>query len=110
MRKIFPVALNTVPIFIMLGLIPIVQNDYFLTAIYILIIAIALAIRYERNDVVALIFGLLAMTLSEYGFISTGVETFRRNSLWGLMPLWLPLLWTYGFVTIKRSVTIINDK
>jgi len=36
------------------------------------------------------------------------VETFVRNSLFGLMPLWLPFLWGYGFVAIKRGIKILE--
>ena len=55
-----------------------------------------------------LVFGFFAMIASEYLFISTGVEKFERNSLLGLMPLWLPFLWAYGFVAIKRAISILG--
>ncbi len=45
---------------------------------------------------------------SEYFFISTGVETFIRNSLFGVMPLWLPILWGYGFIAIRRGVEALT--
>ena len=48
------------------------------------------------------------MIISEAIFISTGVETFIRNSLFGLMPLWLPFLWGYCFVAMKRAIKILN--
>ncbi len=92
----------------MIGLIPLVLNDYYLAGIYILIAIAALAIRRERNDLVAYLFGLIIITISEYFFISTGVETFARNSLFGVMPLWLPFLWAYAFVVIKRSLRILS--
>jgi hypothetical protein len=50
------------------------------------------------------------MIVSEYLFIKTGVETFNRTTLFGLMPLWLPFLWAYGFVAIKRSTEILSKK
>lgn len=56
---------------------------------------------------VALVFGFVVITFFEYIFVSTGVETFVRNSLFGIIPLWLPFLWAYGFVAIKRSVTLL---
>lgn len=92
----------------MIGLIPIIQNDYILTLVDIGIIIASLAIKKYKNDLIVLIFGFCIMIASEYLFISTGVETFNRNSLLGLMPLWLPFLWGYGFVAIKRSVKIID--
>ena len=49
------------------------------------------------------------MIVSEYLFISTGVETFNRNSLFGLMPLWLPFLWGYAFVVMKRVIVVLDN-
>jgi len=66
-------------------------------------------IHRSKNDFLVMIFGFVIMIVSEYIFISTGVETFNRNSLFGIMPLWLPFLWSYGFVAIKRSVEILNS-
>ena len=91
----------------MIGLIPFVQNDYVLALLYVGIIIVALALKRAPNDLLILAFGFVAMTASEYLFISTGVEMFNRNTLFGLMPLWLPFLWGYGFVAIKRSLEIL---
>lgn len=93
----------------MIGLIPIISNDYILTGIYTLIIVIALLIKKNNNDLLVLVFGFFIMIIFEYLFVSTGVETFQRNSLFGLMPLWLPLLWAYGFVAIKRSIEVLSQ-
>ena len=108
-KKIFEIALNSLPILVMIGLIPIVSDDYVLTLIYIFIITLAFFIKKQKNDIVILIFGFFIMTVSEYLFVSTGVEVFIRNSLFGLMPLWLPFLWAYGFVVIKRAVNILDE-
>ncbi len=92
----------------MIGLIPLIENDYLLTLVYILIISVSLKlINAKRKDYIVLVFGFFIMIISEYIFISTGVETFTRNSLFGIMPLWLPFLWSYGFVAIKRSSEIL---
>ena len=63
----------------------------------------------EKNDLTIYISGFFFMFLSEIFFISTGVETFERNSLFGIMPLWLPFLWAYGFIVIRRAVHIIES-
>lgn len=102
MNKLYKIALDILPVIIMIGLIPLVKNDFILTAIYILIIAAALALNREKKDFIVLVVGFIAMTISEYFFILTGVETFTRISFLGVMPLWLPFLWAYGFVAIKR--------
>lgn len=109
MQKSLRIFLNALPVLAMVGLIPLIRDDFFLAGIYIAIIAAAFAARRERNDGIVFIFGLFAMTLSEYLFISTGVETFERHSLFGLMPIWLPLLWAYGFVAIKRAARILDS-
>ena len=95
------------PIFFMIGLIPLVQNDFVLAAIYLAIIAVS-SLRYHRHDLTFLIVGCIALFVSEYLFISTGVETFERRSLLGVMPVWLPLLWAYVFVAIKRGVLVFE--
>ncbi|OHA24369.1 MAG: hypothetical protein A3H57_03515 [Candidatus Taylorbacteria bacterium RIFCSPLOWO2_02_FULL_43_11] len=86
----------------------IVPNDYLLTTIYIVIIVIAFLFKKEKNDLLVLTFGFFIMIVSESLFISTGVETFNRVTLFGLMPLWLPILWAYGFVAVKRSVLMLS--
>lgn len=92
----------------MIGLIPIIENDYVLTVFYVLIIFLSFKIKKEKGDMFIFLFGFCAMILSEMVFISTGVETFVRNTLFGLMPIWLPFLWGYGFVAIKRGLKILE--
>jgi hypothetical protein len=108
MKKTFAIFLNTIPILLMIGMIPVVTNDYLLAFLYVVIIAIAFVFKKEKNEMLVFVFGFLFMIASEYLFVSTGVETFTRNSLFGLMPIWLPFLWGYGFVAIKRAGEILD--
>jgi len=108
-RKVKNIFFNSVPVIFMIGSIPIIKNDYLLAVVYILIIAIALKIKKERNDFLFLVFGFFVMIVSEAFFISTRVETFNRNSLFGLMPIWLPILWAYVFVAMKRAIKTIEE-
>ncbi len=101
----------SLPILIMIGIIPLVTNDYILTLIYIAIITALFMYKKEKKiDMIIFAFGFCVMILFEYIFISTGVETFIRNSLFGVMPLWLPFLWGYGFVAIKTGIKILESK
>ncbi len=50
------------------------------------------------------------MAVFEAPFISIGVETFQRNSLLSLMPLWLPFFGGYAFVAMRRAVVIQDRK
>jgi hypothetical protein len=97
------------PIILMIGLIPMVRNDYLLAAIYIIIIIVSFVIKYDRKDLIFLLAGSVLLTLSEYLFISTGVEVFNRQTLLFGMPIWLPVLWGYAFVVIRRGIVIIDD-
>lgn len=108
-HKTLKIIREAIPTLIMIGLIPLIKNDYILTTAYIIIIAVALTLKREKNDHVFLVSGFIIMIISESIFISTGVETFTRNSLFGLMPLWLPFLWAYAFVAMKRSLKIIEQ-
>jgi hypothetical protein len=108
MRKIGLILLNALPIIVMIGLISLIANDYLLTVLDIVVIGISFAFKREKDEWLILIAGFIIMIISEYLFVSTGVETFKRNTLFGLMPLWLPFLWAYGFVAIKRCVQIIE--
>ena len=92
----------------MIGCIPFIHNDYVLTLIYVGIILVSLVVKYEKNDIAIMVFAICIMIISEYMFVSTGVEIFIRKTLFGVMPLWLPVLWAYGFVAIKRSVLILD--
>ena len=110
MKKTTGIFLNSIPVLLMISLIPFIQKDYLLALTYIIIIGISFAIKYTKNDYMVMVFGFFIMMISEYLFISTGVETFVRNSLFGIMPVWLPLLWAYGFVAIRRSKEILDKQ
>ncbi len=99
---------NSIPILLMVWLIPYITNDYFLTLFYILIILFSFWLHRNKNDFLIFFLGFILMIFFEYIFIKTGVETFVRNSLLGVMPLWLPFLWGYGFIVIARSVKILE--
>lgn len=107
LKKLFYIFLYANTIIAMIVLIPFIANDYLLSALYALCIYVLLKFKPESYDITALLVGLIGITIIEYIFVSTGVETFVRNSLFGIMPLWLPLLWAYAFVVIKRSMRML---
>lgn len=107
MRKPSLILVEVFPVLIMIWLIPVVPNDYLLTLMYIGLIDLFLRIKKERKDALILALGFCIMIVAETLFVLTGVETFTRNSLFGIMPLWLPFLWGYSFVAIKRVIMII---
>ncbi len=108
MSKSTAIFLNCLPIIVMMALIHFVKNEFALTGLYVIIILISFAIHREKNEKDVFLFGFLIMTIFEFFFIRTGVETFTQHSLFNVMPLWLPFLWAYCFVAIKRAVLIID--
>lgn len=96
------VTFNLFPLFLMILLILFVKNDYFLTIIYISIIGVAFALHYKKKEWVILVGGMILSIFLEYILVSIGTEAFHRNSLFGIMPLWLPFLWGYSLVVMKR--------
>ncbi len=110
MHQLKRIILACIPVLAMIVLIPLVANDYLLSLLYILIIVLAFMLNPRKHDRTAFFMGLTLMTLAEYLFIRTGVETFARQTLFGVMPLWLPLLWAYGFVAMKHIAQIISRK
>ena len=108
MNRILKILIEASPIIIMIALIPFVKNDYLLTGVYAIIITLLFIFRYEKKDYFFLIFGFIMMLVFESFFVSVGVETFNRNSLFGVMPIWLPILWAYAFVAIKRGIRILK--
>jgi hypothetical protein len=107
-NKIINIFINMTPVLLMIWLILFIQNDYILTATDIGIIIFAFLVRKEKGEILVFFLGFFMMILSEATFVSTGVETFVRNTLFGLMPLWLPFLWGYSFVVIKRGLKILE--
>ena len=107
--KIKQIILELVPVVVMILFIPIIQNDYVLLLVYGIMITGLFLIKYVKLDWLFFTFALIAMTASETLFVSTGVEVFKRNSLFGLMPIWLPVLWAYAFVVMRRVVKILEN-
>lgn len=102
------ISIESLPVIAMILLIPLIRNDYLLALVYLIVIVIAFIVKYEKKEVIFFLFGFFIMIISEYFFISTGVEIFVRKSLFGSMPFWLPILWGYGFVAIKRAIKILE--
>ncbi|OGM96603.1 MAG: hypothetical protein A3B86_00620 [Candidatus Yanofskybacteria bacterium RIFCSPHIGHO2_02_FULL_38_22b] len=108
MNKIYKIFLNSIPILVMVGLIPLISNDFLLTAAFGLVVVVSFLKKREPKESLIFVAGFLLMVFFEYIFILTGVEVFYRNSLFGVMPIWLPLLWAYGFVAMSRIVKILD--
>jgi len=108
LAKLGSIFLYLIPIILMIGLIPFIKNDYLLAAIFASCILALLSYKREKHDVLVLCLGFVLMTFFEYVFVSTGEETFARETFLGVMPLWLPFLWGYSIVSMKRCLRILD--
>ncbi len=108
MKKIYKIFLIAVPVLVMMGMIPLIKNHYLLSVAFVVISAISLLVNSRPKELSVFIIGFFLMTFFEYIFVMTGVEVFYRNTLFGVMPIWLPLLWAYGFVAMDRAVKVLD--
>src|SRR3989344_9586484 len=102
--------LEFLPLLIMIALIPVIKNDWLLVAIYAVLITTLFLVKLEKNELAIFVSAAIILTLFELLFVSTGVETFQRDSLFGIIPLWLPLLWGYAMVAAKRFILYLNSR
>ena len=65
MRKLGYIALNFVPIVVMIALIPIIKNDHLLAVVYLIIVAVSLFIKRDEKDFLVFFLGLVMLTISE---------------------------------------------
>lgn len=91
----------------MILFVPFIKNDYVLTVIYLVFIIAALIGKRDKADYILIAVGFFGLMLGEYLFIRMGVETFNRNTLFGVMPFWLPFLWAFIFLSMKRAFWLV---
>lgn len=108
--KVKRIGLYALSVLVLIAAVPLVTNDILLLSLYFIAAAILIVLTHERNDYAAYFIGLIGISVAEFFFIQTGVETFSRAGLLGMMPVWLPFLWAYSFVVIKRSLKILDKK
>lgn len=105
----FSLLLYTLPLFGMISLIPLLEHEVGITLCYTLVaVSYFILHKWKKLDLIVYTLGFIAMTLFETIFLLTHVEIFTQRGLFGIMPLWLPFLWAYGFLVIKDSLAVIT--
>ena len=84
MRKAGKIFIQALPILLMIALIPYVENDYLLTAIYAGIILVALFLKRTHHDILIFCVGFVGMIVSEYFFVLSGYHSSGGTVLWSL--------------------------
>jgi len=96
-------------ILLMVALIPYITSDFGLGMIYISVAAATFLLGKDKKEVLFFVLGFVLLTFAEVWFVATGVETFNRDTLFLGIPLWLPILWGYAFMMIRRGIHALDD-
>lgn len=101
------IIVEILPLFFALGVLLLIGNELLMTAVIIAIVLISFKIQYKKNEWKLFFIGLiLGLSFELFGDAIYKLQTWQQTSLFGL-PLWLPVLWGYGFVIIRRIGNII---
>ncbi len=84
------------------------QNEIFLTGIMVLV-SVALLPSYEKGEVYLYLAGLLGGVFIEVGLGQINRLQHWENASFFGVPYWLPLVWGFGFVLIRRIGNLIID-
>ena len=86
------------------------QKEIYITAGIMLLIGLSFAIRYYHNEWKVLLFGIVLGFVFEIGGdLIYKAQYWENASLFGI-PIWLPLMWGYGFIFIRRIGNILTKK
>ena len=98
------------PLIIGLVFLWFVQNEIIIFIALSIVIGITFKISYQKNEFKWLIIGIIIGILLEIGgdyFYKLQIWT--SGSFFGI-PIWLPILWGYVFVIVRRIGNIVVKK
>ena len=110
MNKIAKVFIETLPIlFGILFSYLFWQNSFLLFAIYIILSVVLILWRGDNSEFTIFIYGIIIGGLVEViGTQVSGYQSFAEPDFLGI-PIWLPIVWGYGFVAMKRIGIILKS-
>lgn len=107
MKKTLEIIKEFIPILIGFIAIWIIRQEIIISIILILILLLTFKIKYNKNEIYLFIFGIITGFVIEVGSdLIYKLQYWENGSLFGI-PIWLPLLWGYGFIFIRRIGNII---
>ncbi|MBI2665201.1 hypothetical protein HYX12_01100 [Candidatus Woesearchaeota archaeon] len=96
-----------IPLFLVLAIFLITQNEVYVTLGIIILIGASFSIKYYQKEWKVLLFGIVLGFLFEMGGdLVYKAQYWESASLFGI-PMWLPLMWGYGFIFIRRIGNIL---
>lgn len=110
LKTIFAISTETLPLLIAAGITYFFhENSILLTFIYLALIGILLFIKYKPGDLFSLCYGaVLGFAIEVFETNITRIHTFAHADFLG-MPMWMPIVWGYGFMLMKRIGIIIYE-
>lgn len=85
-----------------------INNEMFLTILSI-VFSVVLLLRREPGEVLLFFVGFATGLIIEVGLgMVTRTQHWENASLFGV-PYWLPVIWGYGFVVMRRIGNLIVD-
>lgn len=96
------IIIQLIPLFLMLVIFLITQKEMFVSLGVVLLIGMTLLIHYEKNEWKVIILGIIIGLAFEIGGdLIYKAQYWKNGSFFGI-PYWLPIMWGYGFLLIRR--------
>jgi len=106
-KKYKPVIFEFILVVAGFFLVMLLRDELAITAIVLLAIIVLFNIRYAKGEFFLLLLGILSGVIIEIGGDTVyHLQYWSQGSFFGI-PIWLPLLWGYGFVLIRRLGDLI---
>jgi general stress protein CsbA len=95
------------PLFVGMLIVVFIKNEWLIAVVLLCVIGVSFYIEYHKYEWFVLVLGVLVgLVLEGVGIHFYKLQYWSEGSVWG-MPVWLPILWGYGFVFIRRVGNII---
>ena len=110
MSKIVKIFIETLPIlFGILFSYLFWQNNFLLLAIYLILSVVLIFWRGDNSEFAIFAYGIIIGGIVEIiGTEVSGYQSFSNPNFLGI-PIWLPIVWGYGFVAMKRIGFILKN-
>ena len=110
MSKIVKVFIETLPILFGILLSYLFwQNNFLLLAIYLILTVVLILWRGDNTEFAIFAYGIIIGGIVEIiGTEVSGYQSFTNPNFFGV-PIWLPIVWGYGFVAMKRVGFILKN-
>ena len=110
MNRLSKVFIETLPIFFGIFLWYLFgQNNVLLFTIYLILTLGLIYSHKDKTEFVIFAYGILIGAIVEVvGTQISGYQSFVKPDFGGI-PMWIPIVWGYGFVAMKRIGFVLKD-